>query len=113
MLQHGNACSAREQGRQAGTIKLRDRPPFARVRPGVRLRRHHSIIEREMREDVASGANVLPCHVGRRVGMFGILMGIALLLTGIGFLVLTLGGALERKPAAAPQAAPKVASATN
>ena len=28
-------------------------------------------------------------------------MGIALLLTGIGFLVLTLGGALERKPAAA------------
>jgi hypothetical protein len=48
-----------------------------------------------------------------RVGMFGIVMGIALLLTGIGFLVLTLGGALERKPAAAPQAAPKTATATN
>ena len=40
-------------------------------------------------------------------------MGIALLLTGIGFLVLTLGGALERKPAAAPEAAPKTATATN
>jgi hypothetical protein len=48
-----------------------------------------------------------------RVGMFGIVMGIALLLTGIGFLILTLGGALERKPAAAPQAAPKTATATN
>ena len=48
-----------------------------------------------------------------RVGMFGIVMGIALLLTGIGFLVLTLGGALERKPAAAPRAAPKTATATN
>ena len=34
-----------------------------------------------------------------RVGVFGIVMGIALLLTGIGFLVLTLGG-LERKEVA-------------
>jgi hypothetical protein len=48
-----------------------------------------------------------------RVGMFGIVMGIALLLTGIGFLVLTLGGALERKPAAAREAAPKTATAMN
>jgi hypothetical protein len=48
-----------------------------------------------------------------RVGMFGIVMGIALLLTGIGFLVLTLGGALERKPAAAREAVPKAATATN
>jgi hypothetical protein len=38
-------------------------------------------------------------YFGERVGVFGIVMGIALLLTGIGFLVLTLGG-LERKPAA-------------
>jgi len=37
-------------------------------------------------------------YFGERVGVFGIVMGIALLLTGIGFLVLTLGGALERKP---------------
>jgi hypothetical protein len=34
-----------------------------------------------------------------RVGVFGLVMGIALLLTGIGFLVLTLGG-LEQKSAA-------------
>jgi hypothetical protein len=46
-----------------------------------------------------------------RVGVFGIVMGIALLLTGIGFLVLTLGG-LERK-AVAKQTAPKPAPAAN
>jgi len=48
-----------------------------------------------------------------RVGVFGIVMGIALLLTGIGFLVLTLGGALERKPAAAAEAVQHPATATN
>jgi hypothetical protein len=36
-----------------------------------------------------------------RVAVFSIVMGIALLLTGIGFLVLTLGGALRRSQAAA------------
>jgi hypothetical protein len=40
-----------------------------------------------------------------RVGVFGIVMGIALLLTGIGFLILTLGGALRRKEAVAKEAA--------
>ena len=35
-----------------------------------------------------------------RVGLFGIVMGIALLLTGFGFLILTLGGALAPKPVA-------------
>jgi hypothetical protein len=40
-----------------------------------------------------------------RVGMFGIVMGIALLLTGIGFLVLTLGGALRRREAVAREEA--------
>jgi hypothetical protein len=52
-------------------------------------------------------------YFGERVGVFGIVMGIALLLTGIGFLVLTLGGALERKPAAATEAAPRAATVTN
>ena len=48
-----------------------------------------------------------------RVGVFGIVMGIALLLTGVGFLILTLGGALRRteeeavaKAAAAPLSVP-------
>jgi hypothetical protein len=41
--------------------------------------------------------------------VFGIVMGVALLLTGIGFLVLTLGGALERKPVA--EKAPSTATA--
>ena len=40
--------------------------------------------------------------------MFSVIMGIALLLTGIGFLVLTLGG-LERNRA--PEAAPAPATA--
>jgi hypothetical protein len=40
-----------------------------------------------------------------RVGVFGIVMGIALLLTGIGFLVLTLGGALRRREVVAKEAA--------
>jgi hypothetical protein len=40
-------------------------------------------------------------------------MGVALLLTGIGFLVLTLGGAMERKEAAATKQAPRPAAATN
>ena len=40
-------------------------------------------------------------YLGERVGVFGIVMGIALLLTGIGFLILTLGGALGRREAVA------------
>ncbi|MEP6910068.1 MAG: hypothetical protein ABI896_06525 [Actinomycetota bacterium] len=43
-----------------------------------------------------------------RVGLFGIVMGIALLLTGIGFLILTLGGALRRREAVAVAAATTV-----
>ena len=52
-------------------------------------------------------------YFGERVGVFGIVMGIALLLTGIGFLILTLSGALERAPAAARQPAPKPATVTH
>ena len=40
-----------------------------------------------------------------RVGVFGIVMGIALLLTGIGFLILTLGGALRRREVLAEERA--------
>jgi len=47
-------------------------------------------------------------YFAERVGVFGIVMGIALLLVGIGFLVLVLG-AIERKPAA--EAAPAPAAA--
>ncbi|MEK6274481.1 MAG: hypothetical protein AABM30_04000 [Actinomycetota bacterium] len=43
-------------------------------------------------------------YLGERVGVFGIVMGIALLLTGIGFLILTLGGALGRREAVATEA---------
>jgi hypothetical protein len=40
-------------------------------------------------------------YLGERLAVFGVVMGVALLLTGIGFLVLTLGGALRRKEAPA------------
>jgi hypothetical protein len=56
---------------------------------------------------LATALNV--SYFAERVGVFGIVMGIALLLTGIGFLVLTLGGALERKPVA--EKAPTTATA--
>jgi hypothetical protein len=36
--------------------------------------------------------------MGERLAIFGMVMGIALLFTGIGFLVLTLGGAIQRTP---------------
>jgi hypothetical protein len=52
-------------------------------------------------------------YLGERVAVFGIVMGIALLLTGIGFLVLTIGGALRRAEAeAAEKVAPKPIAAT-
>jgi hypothetical protein len=40
-------------------------------------------------------------YMGERLAVFGMVMGVALLLTGIGFLVLTLGGALRRSEAPA------------
>ena len=47
-------------------------------------------------------------YMGERTAVFGIVMGIALLLTGIGFLVLTLGGALRLAEAQTPEkVAPK------
>ena len=49
--------------------------------------------------------------MGERLAVFGIVMGVALLLTGIGFLVLTLGGALRYREAR-EGVAPKPATAT-
>jgi hypothetical protein len=51
-------------------------------------------------------------YFGERVGVFGIVMGAALLLTGIGFLVLTLGGALRRSEGRERAAAAKAIAAT-
>jgi hypothetical protein len=52
-------------------------------------------------------------YFGERVGVFGIVMGIALLLTGIGFLILTLGGALRAREAREPQPVREPARAMN
>ena len=53
-------------------------------------------------------------YMAEQVALFGIVVGIALLLSGIGFLVLTLGGALRGRAAvsATTQPAPSVRSAT-
>ena len=44
-------------------------------------------------------------YFAEAVGVFGIIMGVALLLVGIGFLVLVLGG-IERRPATAGSPSP-------
>jgi hypothetical protein len=50
-------------------------------------------------------------YMGERLAVFGMVMGVALVLVGIGFLVLTLGGALRRTEEA-QGAAPRPATAT-
>jgi hypothetical protein len=46
-------------------------------------------------------------YMAEQLSLFGIVVGVALLLTGIGFLVLAIGGALRKAPADAPKAAPQ------
>ena len=46
-------------------------------------------------------------YMAEQLSIFGIVTGVALLLTGIGFLVLAIGGALRKAPAGSPKAAPQ------
>jgi hypothetical protein len=46
-------------------------------------------------------------YMAEQLSLFGIVVGVALLLTGIGFLVLAIGGALRKAPASSPQVAPQ------
>jgi hypothetical protein len=50
-------------------------------------------------------------YFAERVAVFSMVMGVALILTGIGFLVLTLGGALGKVPAPVPHRQSRTASA--
>jgi len=50
-------------------------------------------------------------YMAEQLSIFGIVVGVALLLTGIGFLVLSIGGALRRVPASSPAAAPRTTAA--
>lgn len=52
-------------------------------------------------------------YFAEQVAYFGIAMGVALLLTGIGFLVLTVGGVLQVAPKMAKKSAPQVAAAAH
>ncbi len=45
-------------------------------------------------------------YFGERVALFGVVVGVALLLAGIGFMVLAVGGALRHRAAIAVAAAP-------
>ena len=45
--------------------------------------------------------------MAEQLSLFGIVVGVALLLTGIGFLVLAIGGALRKVPASSPEVAPR------
>jgi hypothetical protein len=45
-------------------------------------------------------------YMAEQLSLFGIVVGVALLLTGIGFLVLSIGGALRRAESVEPKAAP-------
>ena len=50
-------------------------------------------------------------YMAEQLSIFGIVVGVALLLTGIGFLVLAIGGALRRVPATSPAVAPRTTAA--
>ena len=45
-------------------------------------------------------------YMAEQLSLFGMVVGVALILTGIGFLVLSIGGALRRAEAAEPKVAP-------
>jgi hypothetical protein len=47
-------------------------------------------------------------YMAERLALFGIVVGVALLLSGIGFIVLTLGGALRREARTAEPAPVRV-----
>jgi putative Mn2+ efflux pump MntP len=49
-------------------------------------------------------------YMAEQLSLFGIVVGVALLLTGIGFLVLSIGGALRKAESVEPQVAPAPAS---
>jgi hypothetical protein len=52
-------------------------------------------------------------YMAERLSIFGIVVGVALLLSGIGFGVLTIGGALKRRPAPGATAAQQATVATS
>ena len=50
-------------------------------------------------------------YMAEQLALFGIVVGVALLLTGIGFLVLAIGGALRHVPVSSPAVAPRKTAA--
>ena len=50
-------------------------------------------------------------YMAEQLSLFGIVVGVALLLTGIGFLVLSIGGALRKVEATSPEVSPRQTAA--
>jgi hypothetical protein len=98
---------------QMGRFQAVSNAPKSELAPGGGTdNEQYAVMDPKTKQPVSNGARNLwvtetalatalnVSYFAERVGVFGIVMGIALLLTGIGFLVLTLGGALERTPEA-------------
>jgi hypothetical protein len=74
----------------------------------------YALVDPKTKQPVANGARNLwvtetalttalnTSFMAEQLANFGIVVGVALLLSGIGFGVLTIGGALSRRPTAAP-----------
>jgi len=78
----------------------------------------YALVDAKTKQPVSNGARDLwvtetalttalnTSYMAEQLANFGIVVGIALLLSGIGFSVLTLGGALRRRPGSAEAKAP-------
>jgi hypothetical protein len=107
---------------QMGRFQAVSNAPQSELAPGGGTdNEQYAVMDPKTKQPVSNGARNLwvtetalatalnVSYFAERVGVFGIVMGIALLLTGIGFLVLTIGGALERSPATSGAPSPATA----
>jgi hypothetical protein len=95
-----------------------DAPAFALAKGGGTNDPKYALVDPKTQQPVANGAREIwvtetalttalnTSYMAEQLANFGIVVGIALLLSGIGFSVLTLGGALRRREAAAQAKTP-------
>ena len=96
---------------QMGRFLAKDGTPSAGLAPGGGTNDpKYAVVDPKTKQPVANGTS----YMAEQLANFGIVVGVALLLSGIGFGVLTLGGALraQRKPAAEPAKARTVVPAS-
>jgi hypothetical protein len=88
---------ASELGKGGGT----DNPKFAVTDPKTKQPVSNGLRQVWVTETALSTA-LNTSYMAERLALFGVVVGVALLLSGIGFGVLTIGGALRRRPEPAP-----------